>query len=196
MKLCLSEFGHFEGEKLKNVDLVILKEERKNVGLINKVGIFWLLVPFVATQTSTANETKNKFCVKLVSKAGSGWTGTMTHTLTFDSANDIVHFDAEIKSTSKNRFLTKSYEAMNSSIASNVRSIAKRHVELIKARSLQKEAFSKSIKEMNGEKKRRIRDRILHPEKYERKHVRMDESEASRAVRWGDARRKQDFELR
>ncbi|KAG5175574.1 hypothetical protein JKP88DRAFT_216467 [Tribonema minus] len=197
------------------------------VGVLQRAGPFWCLSPLrivyrVRSQppsdaaaaaaespggeaeAAAADSRVYTTCYGMSTVRGAGWRGEWRFAVSYDAATDDVAFEATLHRAAGGAVLGRRQAELLARIAARARARAAQDTALLNAREKQRERFRTQAAEAERRRADKARDRVLHPEKYERKHVLMDGEDTAirgsgrggREARWGAARRSDDLSMR
>lgn len=143
------------------------------------------------------HENVYKTSIGLSTVRGSGWEGEWRYSVTFHEDTGEVFFEACVFKNRKT-IIGHTHTKLLKNVLQSMEKRAQKDKMLLSAREAQRSKFSTLSAEKNREKREKKRDRTLHPENYERKHVWMDDERnaGGRPARWGEARRSSDIRLK
>lgn len=195
-------------------------QEGATLAKLSKVGPFWALSPLRVTylhksvpthadmaandSDSTAADTHSsgqdyETAYGLSTVLGAGYVGEWRFAVTYSAATDAVTFEATLHyMDSGSKQMRNSHEKLLSDIVASMGTRALKDQKVLEVREKQRARLASLAAEKHESREHAKRDRILHPEKYERKHVRTgisgDGTEGRH--RFGAERRKEDHSLR
>eukprot|EP00953_Heterococcus_sp_UTEX-ZZ885_P015176 8545-Heterococcus_DN1.PRE.2 len=101
---------------------------------------------------------------------GAGYTGEWRFSVSYDTATDNVHFEATLYRTSQGAIISNAHEELLHTIVQSMLERSEKDRKLLQVREKQRKRFAELSAERKQQKDALKRDRVLHPEKYERKH--------------------------
>jgi uncharacterized protein (UPF0548 family) len=189
------------------------------VGILSKVGVFWLLSPFrvvythsaippllktpvhssktaaattgnAATESDADTDSDSSGSSSSSSKVyetsyglstvkGAGYTGEWRFSVSYDTATDNVYFEATLYRTSKGAIISSAHVELLHSIVQSMLERSEKDRKLLQVREKQRKRFAELAAAKQQQKASLKRDRVLHPEKYERKHKWTDDDGTS-----------------
>jgi uncharacterized protein (UPF0548 family) len=101
---------------------------------------------------------------------GAGYTGEWRFSVSYDTATDNVYFEATLYRTSQGAIISNAHEELLHTIVQSMLERSEKDRKLLQVREKQRKRFAELSAERKQQKDALKRDRVLHPEKYERKH--------------------------
>eukprot|EP00953_Heterococcus_sp_UTEX-ZZ885_P015173 8544-Heterococcus_DN1.PRE.2 len=101
---------------------------------------------------------------------GAGYTGEWRFSVSYDTATENVYFEATLYRTSQGAIISDAHEELLHTIVQSMLERSEKDRKLLQVREKQRKRFAELSAERKQQKDALKRDRVLHPEKYERKH--------------------------
>ncbi|CAM9655691.1 unnamed protein product [Chrysoparadoxa australica] len=200
-------------DNLEKVEMVkqdtdLIEDGQEIVALLSKGLTSWALCPLELAYSQEDETVNSKHggikgrvtSVGLSTLKKSGYKGEWRFAVYMEEESEDVWYEAALFRKG-NASLGKKHVQLLNRIMGSMSERSERDRLMIAARDRQKAKFDVLTKDARSKRKAKERDRILHPEKYERKHRWQYDSDEkgggpNRPVRWGEARRASDIRLK